>query len=124
MDVAWPGWRMDVVAGLEVLAADPPELREGRWDPRTPNVADAVAWLVDDMGWESRGSADVIGRSLRDDQEVWLLHSVADVLVRVADRQTVVATDAAWFADDRWPLVRSRASEALNVLRVNDGVRG
>lgn len=123
MDVAWPGWRMDVVAGLEVVAASVPELIDGRWDPRVPNIADAVTWLVDDMGWESRG-IDVIGRSLRDDQEAWLLRSLAEAIVRIADKRRYVSTDAAWFADDDWPLVRSRARDALNVLRVNDGVRG
>ena len=49
-----------------------------------------------------------------------MLHAVAEIAARLP----VVATDAAWFADGEWPEVRRRAADALNLLRVNDGVMG
>jgi hypothetical protein len=125
MDVAWPGWRMDVLSALDVLAAEPPrELLDGRWDPRQPNVAAAVACLVDDTAWVVADASDAIGRVLRDEQETWLLRPVVAAVAAVASSVRVVATDAAWFADRGWPEVRRRAAAALNLLRVNDGVRG
>lgn len=115
MSIAWPGRRADVVAGLEVLAAEPPPAAGAR-DRRWPPLTDAVHWVVDDTWWDQRPPADDIGTILRDRAEADALAAVVAVLVGVLD-EVGPDDDAAVFAHPRWAEVRRAAVAALDLVR-------
>ncbi|HET7489286.1 MAG TPA: hypothetical protein VFJ85_15245 [Acidimicrobiales bacterium] len=117
VDVAWPDRREDVAIALDVLAGEPPSLLRNGRDPRKPDVTDAVHWLVDDTGWDSRSPAESVGLILRDDAEAGAIAKVVAAIVEVSRRQGATAPDAAWFADEAWPRVRASAAHAVTLLR-------
>lgn len=87
MHVAWPGRCEDVLAALEVLAAEQPELDGSGWDPRWPNLTEAVHWLVDDTFWDVHDPGASIGTILRDEREADAVREVGNAVVSVSDRQ-------------------------------------
>ena len=117
MTVEWPDRRQDVLAALDVLAAEPPTLDEHGNDPRWPDLTNAVHWLVDDTFWDMTSPAESIGTMLRDAREVVPIQRVVDAVVTVSERQGPTSGDAAWFADEAWNEVRSAASEAAAAMR-------
>lgn len=121
-DVEWPDRRGDVLSALELLADEPPELTENGADPRWPDLTNAVHWLVDDTWWDQTDPDESIGTILRSDAEAAVIRMVVGALVDVADRQSANASDASWFGDPGWPIVRELATIALKRLR--EGGRG
>jgi hypothetical protein len=107
---------MDVLNALDTLAADPPELVDGR-DQRWPALGDAVHWLVDDTWWDHRNPSESVGTILRTEQEAAAVGRVVAAVVAVSERQGPAAPDADWFSDEAWAEVQSTAQEAAAALR-------
>ncbi len=120
MDVEWPWQRQAVLEGLDTLAGPPIEA----WDHDGTVLETAIHAVVDDTGWDLPawgGPAGHIGKSVRDEEEAAVLTELIEAICRVSARQGATASDAAWYADGEWPLVRSLADRAASLLRANDG---
>lgn len=117
MTLEWPDRRADVLAGLECLAAEPPRLSGSDADPRWPDVTNAIHWLIDDTWWDTTDPRESIGRILYDEREAAAVRRVVEAVLAVAGRLQPEDVDRLWFGDASWPLVRTRAGEALYVLR-------
>lgn len=116
MDVAWHGQREDVLSAFRTLAAEPPVLDgEGR-DTRWPDLTNAVHWLVDDTPWDLVDPATSIETILHNSREADVVREVVAAVVAVSDRQGATASDAAWFGDSGWCIVRRLAANALTCL--------
>ena len=80
----------------------------------------AVHAVVDDTGWDLPGAdpEQSIGTILKHQAEADAVRPVMAAVCRVSDRQGPTAPDAAWFADEEWPLVRRLEQPSLI-----DGIR-
>lgn len=118
MDVEWPWQRDDVLAGLEVLAGEP----QHGWGHGGTLLEGAVHAVVDDTFWDQPqvDPARSVGTILRNEREADAVRAVVAAVGRVAARQGATSSDAAWFADREWPLVRRLAAEAAAVFRSDD----
>ncbi|MBO3100623.1 SCO4402 family protein [Cellulomonas fengjieae] len=120
MKLEFPDWRDDVLAALECLAAKPPRLSGSDVDPRWPDVTNAIHWLIDDTWWDTTDPSESIGRILHDEREASAVRRAVEAVLAVAGRLQPEDVDRLWFGDASWPLVRTRAGEALDVLRTAD----
>src|SRR4051794_29501147 len=111
MGVEWPDRRGDVVAALCALESEPVLSDEG-FDQRWPDITNAVHWLVDDTGWDSRPPEESIGELLRHGEEAKAVRKVVDLVVAVSQRVGATASDAAWCSDAPWPSLQDAALAA------------
>ena len=117
VSVEWPEFRRDLLAGLDTFAAEPAE----GFGVEGTLLESAVHAVVDDTGWDLSGADpdQSIGTILVNQAEADALRLVVAAVCRVSDRQGSAAPDAAWFADEEWPLVRRLAAVAGSTLRAN-----
>ena len=119
MDLEWPWQRAAVLEGLDTLAGPPTE----GWGHDGTLLETAIHAVVDDTGWDFPawgGPSGFIGKSLRNEEEAEACGRVVAAISRVSARQGCEASDAAWFADREWPIVRALAAQAAALLRLND----
>jgi hypothetical protein len=108
--------RLDVLEALDFLSTSVPPLGADGRDHRWPNLTEAVHWLIDDTGWDTRDPAEDVGRILQSGTEADAIRDVVAAVMGVHDRQGAEATDAAWYGDPAWTEVRRLASIAAEVL--------
>ncbi|NUU16941.1 hypothetical protein HP550_06715 [Cellulomonas humilata] len=120
MKLEFPDRREDVLAALECLAGEPPHLSGTDVDPRWPDVRNAIHWLIDDTWWDTTDPSESIGGTLCDEREAAAVSRVVEAVLAVARRRQPDDVDSLWFGDTSWPLVRTSAGEALDVLRTGD----
>jgi hypothetical protein len=117
VSVEWPEFRRDLLTGLDTLAGEPAE----GFGVEGTLLESAVHAVVDDTGWDLPGAdpEQSIGTILVNQAEADAVRPVIAAVCRVSDRQGPTAPDAAWFADEEWPLVRRLAAVAGSTLRAN-----
>ena len=110
VSVESPEFRRDLLTGLDTLAGEPAE----GFGVEGTLLERAVHAVVDDTGWDLPGAdpEESIGTILVNQAEADAVRPVIAAVCRVSDRQGPTAPDAAWFADEEWPLVRRLAAVA------------
>jgi len=99
------------------LAAEVPTTLHGDADPRWPDLTNAIHWLIDDTWWDRDDPVNSVGILLRNDAEAKAVAAVVKAIDEVAEHRGATSTDREWFADEAWPVVRKRASEAAALFR-------
>ena len=117
IDVEWPDRRRDALEALELLESEPPLLPSNGSDPRWPDLANAVHWLVDDTVWDQIDPTESIGEILRTGTEATAIRVVVSAVIDVAKRQGPAAPDSSWFGDPGWQRVRELARVAIEAMR-------
>ena len=117
MSVEWPEFRRELLAGLATFAGEPVE----GFGVEGTLLESAVHAVVDDTGWDLPGAdpEQSIGTILVNLDEADAVRPVVAAVCRVSDRQGAAAPDAAWFADEEWPVVLRLAEVAASTLRAN-----
>jgi hypothetical protein len=109
-----------VINRLDTLASTPPATRPSSANPRSPDLNNAVHWVMDDSWWHHQDPAERVRLILHDENEARALRAVVELVVRVSERHGAAATDAMWFADPDWSEVRQLALFASTPMRDND----
>ena len=115
MSVEWTQ-RGDVKEALILLSSGVPDLTPEGWDPRWPNLTEAIHWLIDDTGWERRDPSEDVPRVLHTEEEASALAVLVRSVMKVHDRHGPTAPDAAWYGDSEWTRVQQLAATALALL--------